>query len=55
MERGWTWGGIDPRVEDTSAKNKSVAMKSLAIQGVFLLVSLVGMKSAPPPPKKKKP
>ena len=47
--------GFDLGAEDTSAKNKSVAMKSLAIQGVFLVVSLVGMKSAPPPPKKKKP
>lgn len=40
-------------VEDTSAKNKAIAMKSLAIQGVFLVISVVGMKAAPPPPKRK--
>ena len=41
--------------EDTSAKNKAIATKSLVIQGVFLVISVVGMKAAPPPPKKKKP
>jgi hypothetical protein len=39
--------------EETSDKNKTVAMNSLIIQGVFLVISVVGMTAAPSPPKRK--
>jgi len=35
--------------EETSAKNKAIALKSLVIQGVFLVISTVGMLNAPKP------
>ena len=41
-------------LEPTSAKNKAVALKSLVIQGAFLVISVVGMLNAPKPPKRKK-